>query len=45
MQILYSRVDKPGIFAAVLTVSILTLLFFGLMVVLERVLVPWRTKE
>jgi NitT/TauT family transport system permease protein len=45
MQILYARVDKPGIFAAVVTVSILTLLFFGLMVVLERVLVPWRAQE
>jgi NitT/TauT family transport system permease protein len=44
MQILYSRVDKPGIFAAVVTVSVMTLLFFGLMVVLERVLVPWRSQ-
>jgi NitT/TauT family transport system permease protein len=45
MQILYARVDKPGIFAAVVTVSVMTLLFFGLMVVLERVLVPWRAQE
>jgi NitT/TauT family transport system permease protein len=36
------RVNKPGIFAAVLAVSILTMLFFGLMVLLERWAVPWR---
>jgi NitT/TauT family transport system permease protein len=45
MQILYSRLDKPGIFAAVLAVSVMTILFFGMMVLLERLLVPWRAQE
>lgn len=45
MQILYSRLDKPGIFAAVVAVSLLTILFFGLMSVLERILIPWRSQE
>jgi NitT/TauT family transport system permease protein len=44
MQVLLSRLDKPGIFAATLAVSILTILFFGLMVLLERLLVPWRSQ-
>ena len=45
MQIFISRVDKPGVFAAVLAVSLLSILFFGLMVVLERVLVPWHKQQ
>ncbi len=45
MQIFISRVDKPGVFAAVLAVSLLSILFFGFMVALERALVPWRKQQ
>lgn len=45
LSIYQFRIDKPGIFASVLAVSILTMLFFGLMVVLERVLVPWHKPQ
>jgi len=41
----YARLDKPGMFADVLAVSVMSTLFFGLMVVAERVFVPWRTGE
>lgn len=44
LSIFQFRVDKPGIFAAVLTISITSMLFFGLMVLLERWLVPWRER-
>jgi NitT/TauT family transport system permease protein len=45
LNLFYFRLDKPGLFAAVLTVSILSILFFGLMVLLERILVPWRSSQ
>jgi NitT/TauT family transport system permease protein len=38
---LYSQLETPAIFASVFAVSILSVLFFGLMVLLERWLVPW----
>jgi NitT/TauT family transport system permease protein len=43
LNLFYFRLDKPGLFAAVFAVSILSVLFFGLMVLLERILVPWRS--
>lgn len=42
LSLFYFRLDKPGLFASVAVVSMLSMLFFGLMVFLERVLVPWR---
>jgi NitT/TauT family transport system permease protein len=39
------RLDKPGIFASVFAVSILSMLFFGLVVVLEKVFVPWQKQQ
>lgn len=45
LNLFYFRLDKPGLFAAVLTVSVLSILFFGLMVLLERVLVPWQKSQ
>jgi NitT/TauT family transport system permease protein len=45
MQLFYSRLDKPGIFADVLAVSVLSILFFGLMVLLERVFIPWQKSQ
>jgi NitT/TauT family transport system permease protein len=45
LSIFQFKLDKPGIFASVLAVSILSMLFFGLMVLLERLLVPWRQTE
>ena len=42
LQVFYSQLDKPGIFADVVAVSLLSVLFFGLMVALEGVFVPWR---
>lgn len=42
LNIFYFKLDKPGVFSSVLAVSILSILFFGLMVLLERVFVPWR---
>lgn len=44
-QIFYSQLDQPGIFASVFAVSLLSILFFGLMVLLERLLVPWHRSE
>ena len=41
-QTFYSQLDIPGIFASVFAVSLLSILFFGLMVLLERLLVPWQ---
>jgi NitT/TauT family transport system permease protein len=38
---LYSQLETPAIFASVFAVSLLSVLFFGLMVLLERWLVPW----
>jgi NitT/TauT family transport system permease protein len=45
LSIFQFKLDKPGIFASVLAVSILSMLFFGLMVLLERLLVPWRQTQ
>jgi NitT/TauT family transport system permease protein len=45
LNLFYFRLDKPGLFAAVLTVSILSILFFGLMVLLERILIPWQRSQ
>jgi NitT/TauT family transport system permease protein len=45
LNLFYFRLDKPGLFASVVTVSILSILFFGLMVLLERVLVPWQKSQ
>jgi NitT/TauT family transport system permease protein len=45
LQEFYSRLDKPGIFADVFVVSLLSIFFFGLMVLLERLIVPWRAEE
>jgi NitT/TauT family transport system permease protein len=45
LSIYQFRIDKPGIFALVVTVSILAIIFFALMAVLERVLVPWRKPQ
>jgi NitT/TauT family transport system permease protein len=44
-QTFYSELDKPGIFASVFAVSLLSMVFFGLMVLLERVFVPWQKKQ
>ena len=45
LNLFYFRLDKPGLFAAVLTVSILSILFFGLMVLLERIFIPWQKPQ
>ncbi len=45
LNLFYFRLDKPGLFASVVTVSILSILFFGLMVLLERVLIPWQKSQ
>lgn len=45
LEVFYSQLDKPGIFADVVAVSLLSILFFGLMVLLEKLLVPWREQR
>jgi NitT/TauT family transport system permease protein len=45
LNIFFFRLDKPGLFASVLAISILSMCFFGLMVLLERLVVPWRHSE
>lgn len=45
LNLFYFRLDKPGVFASVVAVSILSMLFFGLMVLLERVLIPWQKPQ
>jgi NitT/TauT family transport system permease protein len=45
LSIFQFKLDKPGIFASVLAVSIMSMPFFGLMVLLERILVPWRQTQ
>ncbi len=42
INLFYFRLDLPGLFASVAAVSLLSMLFFGVMVFLERVLIPWR---
>ncbi|MDQ2744469.1 MAG: ABC transporter permease [Chloroflexota bacterium] len=45
LSLFYFRLDKPGLFAAVFAVSLLSILFFGLMVLLERVAIPWQKPQ
>ncbi|HLJ67219.1 MAG TPA: ABC transporter permease [Chloroflexota bacterium] len=45
LNLFYFRLDKPGLFASVLAVSVLTMLFFGLVTLLERVFVPWQHRQ
>lgn len=45
LNLFYFRLDKPGLFAAVLAVSLLSIVFFALMVLLERVMVPWHRTQ
>jgi NitT/TauT family transport system permease protein len=45
LQVFYSQLDKPGIFADVLVISAMSILFFGLMILLERWLVPWQKTQ
>jgi NitT/TauT family transport system permease protein len=45
LNIFYFRIDKPGIFASVFAVSVLSIAFFALMVLLERMLVPWQKTQ
>jgi NitT/TauT family transport system permease protein len=45
LNLFYFRLDKPGLFAAVFAVSILSMLFFGLMVLLEKLVVPWSNQQ
>lgn len=45
LQVFYSQLDKPGIFADVVAVSLLSIAFFGLMVLLERIFVPWQKQQ
>src|SRR5579875_2029335 len=42
LNLFYYQIDKPGLFASVVAVSVLSIVFFGVIVVLERVLVPWQ---
>lgn len=45
LSLFYFRLDKPGLFAAVMAVSLLSIIFFALMVLLEKVLVPWQKTQ
>lgn len=45
LNLFYFKLDKPGLFAAVFAVSILSIAFFGLMVLLERLFVPWQKPQ
>jgi NitT/TauT family transport system permease protein len=45
LNLFYYKLDKPGLFASVFAVSILSILFFGMMVLLERVFVPWQKPQ
>lgn len=45
LQVFYSQLDKAGIFADVVAISLMSVAFFGLMVLLERVFVPWRKQQ
>jgi len=45
LNLFYFRLDKPGLFAAVFAVSILSMAFFALMVLLEKLVVPWRSQQ
>jgi len=42
LSIFYFKLDKPGLFAAVFAASLLSIAFFGLMILLERIFVPWQ---
>ena len=45
LNLFYYQLDKPGLFASVVVVSILSIAFFGAMVLLERVMVPWQQQR
>lgn len=45
LQTFIFRLDKPGMFADVLAVSLMSIVFFGISVAAERVFVPWRKPE
>lgn len=45
LQTFQSRLDKPGIFADVLVISLLSIGFFGLTALAERLLVPWHKTQ
>jgi len=45
LSLFYFKLDKPGLFATVFAVSLLSIAFFGLMVLLEKVFVPWQKSE
>lgn len=45
LSLFYFKLDKPGLFAAVFAVSILSIFFFGLMVLMEKVFVPWQKPQ
>lgn len=45
LNLFYFKLDKPGLFAAVFAVSLLSIAFFGLMVLLERLFVPWQKSQ
>ncbi len=45
LSLFYFRLDKPGLFAAVMAVSLLSIIFFGLMVLLEKLMVPWQKTQ
>ncbi|MGH2447351.1 MAG: ABC transporter permease, partial [Chloroflexota bacterium] len=41
LNLFYYNVDKPGLFASVFAVSILSMLAFGVIVLLQKLVVPW----
>lgn len=45
LNVFYFNLDKPGLFASVVAVSLLSMVFFGLMVLLERVAIPWQKPQ
>jgi NitT/TauT family transport system permease protein len=45
LNLFYFRIDKPGIFASVFAVSIMSIIFFLLMVMVERAAIPWQNKR
>jgi len=45
LNLFYYQIDKPGLFASVVAISILSIAFFGAMVLLERVMVPWQQQR
>lgn len=45
LQVFYSRLDSPGIFADVFAVSLMSIAFFGLTVLAEKIFVPWQNPQ